>query len=86
MTDSGEIAFAAPKGNAITLRQRDRITTTLCRDVNNTHTEGATFCARFSWAVGNLSGLCTEAQAFIGKRCVSIIFVCDFYNNRRNQS
>ena len=31
VTGSGETAFAAPKGNAETLRQKDRVMTILCR-------------------------------------------------------
>ena len=41
MMDSGETADAAPKGNAKTLRQKDRTRTMLCK-VRQTHAEGAT--------------------------------------------
>ena len=66
--NSGETAYAAPKGNAETLRQKDRIRTILCK-VSQTHTEGAT-----GFPPGISQVISAEAQRRL-LRCVSFFIL-----------
>ena len=61
MTGLGETAgYAAPKGNAKALRQKDRVATILWKVRSQAHTDGAT-----AEGGGNLSGQSMEALTLI---------------------